>query len=332
MIEKYTMVDLFCGAGIGAVGFQQAKFNIIDAIDIKQYAVNAYNSNIGNFARVGDLKELGKGDIPYADVFVGGFPCQPFSIAGSGKGSEDKNYGNLGYHFLRIIEEIKPKSFIGENVKGIITKPHQKFFKSLIRELGSIGYTVSWRLMNCYDYGVPQTRERVFIVGIRTDLCSKYIFPDQVSLKNRTCIKDAIGDLPDPDSNHNIKNHHEYYKGGFSSRWESAARQRQWNEPSYTILASARHQPLFPEPANFNLSKKKVMEVCNLWSYSKGRKDKIPRRFSVRECLRIQTVPDWFYFSEDLDLNKQYERCSGIPSLIARKLGENLKKCFEEKE
>ena len=307
-----TMVDLFCGAGVGAVGFKMAGYNIIDAIDNKDYAVNTYNANIGNHARIADARKLTSKDLPYADVFVGGFPCTPFSEAGSQRGMNDEKNGDLGYHFLRLVKEKQPKAFIGENVKGLTFKKHEEFFNWLLLEFENIGYNVSWKLVNCFDYGVPQDRERVFIVGIRKDLNKTFSFPDTANKDSLKYLRDAIGDLPEPESGHSIKNHKQYYDGGFSPRYVSRNRQRQWNEPSFTIVATARQLPLHPNPPNYDIRKMSEYD------------GKPPRRFTVRECLRIQTVPDWFCFDEDIRLEKQYERCSGIPSLFAYILGKSL--------
>lgn len=380
-----TMVDFFCGAGIGAVGFKLAGFDIIDALDNKEYAVNTYNRNIGNHARIADVRTLKSIDVPYADVYVGGFPCKPFSFAGKGKGIEDKVNGDLGYHFYRLVREKQPKAFIVENVKGIISKKHRGFFDELIENFTEAGYNVDWRVINCYDYGVAQLRERVFVVGIRNDLGFNYEFPDPVPESERKVLRDAIGDLPDPDNVNNhkgygirkdeapfidkvppggnwkdlpeedqrtfmggafnsgggrtgflrkvlfskpahtitstmngknnaqiIDNHDKYYAGGFSSRYMSRNRQKQWDEPSFTIVSSGRQLPLHPEPANFDIRKMDNYDTPP------------PRRFTVRECLRIQSVPDWFSFDDGIPLAKQYERCSGIPSIVAYKLGTGL--------
>jgi len=379
------MVDFFCGAGIGAVGFRYAGFNILDAIDNKKYAVDTYNKNIGNHARIADIRTLSGEDVPYADVYVGGFPCTPFSFAGKGDGVTDKKSGDLGYHFYRLVKEKQPKAFIVENVKGIISKKHRPFFDELIEKFSESGYKVEWNLVNCFDYGVAQLRERVFIVGIRQDLNITYQFPEHVNEDERKVLRDVIGDLPDPDGINNHKgygirkdeapfvdkvppggnwrdlpeedqraflggaynsgggrtgflrkvsfdkpawtitstmngknnaqivdNHDKYYDGGFSSRYTSRNRQKQWDEPSFTIVSCARQLPLHPEPANYDIRKMDEYDVPP------------PRRFTVRECLRIQSVPDEFSFSDDISLDKQYERCSGIPSLVAYKLGKSL--------
>lgn len=397
MIEQekngLTMTDLFCGAGIGASGFKLAGYEIEYAIDNQKYAVDTYNQNIGNHAVVGDIRKLNSEDIPDSDVITGGFPCTPFSVAGKGEGIEDKLKGDLGYHFYRIIQEKQPKAFVMENVAGLLTKKHRGFFDELMRLFEEAGYTISWELMNTWEYGVPQLRKRVFVVGIRKDLNKSFHFPPPIPIEYRSTIRDAIGDLPDPDGENNhrgygirkdeapfvdkvppggnwrnipeedqkvflgnafnsgggrtgflrkvkfdnpawtltscmngknnaqivdnrdkygqypIKNQEAYYKGDFSPRYRSRNRQKQWNEPSFTIVSSARQLPLYPEPANYDIREMDSYVI------------QPPRRFTVRECLRLQTVPDWFYFSEDISLAKQYERCSGIPSLMAYQLG-----------
>jgi len=311
------MVDLFCGAGIGAVGFKQAGYNIIDAIDNKDFAVKTYNINIGNHARVADIRKLEKDDLPYADIYVGGFPCTPFSEGGKGDGEKDENYGDLGSHFYRLVKEKQPKVFIGENVKGLTFKKHKPFFDNLISQFESAGYNVTWKLVNCFDYGVPQERERVFIVGVRKDLNKAFAFPEPLLKDKKKVLRDAIGDLPNPEDKHDIRNHTDYYKGGFSPRYVSRNRQRQWDEPSFTIVSTARQLPLHPNPPNYDIRKMDTYEC------------EPPRRFTVRECLRIQSVPDSFYFPDDIPLDKQYQRCSGIPSHFAYLLGTKIKEMLD---
>ncbi|MEC4565517.1 DNA cytosine methyltransferase [Paenibacillus sp. CMAA1739] len=306
------MIDLFCGAGIGAVGFKLAGYDIVDALDYKKYAVDTYNKNIGNHARVVDIRKIKGNELPQADVIVGGFPCKPFSGGGAQRGEEDEANGDLGKHFLRIIKETKPKAFIVENVKGLTFKKHKNFLRYLLCTFEDLGYKISWKLINCYDYGIPQDRERVFIVGIHSSLNKTFCFPDTFLKEERKHLVDAIGDLPEPNENHNIPNHKDYYDEGFSPRYLSRNRQRQWFEPSFTIVSTARQLPLHPNPPNYDIRKMSEYDCLP------------PRRFTVRECLRIQSVPDWFSFDEDIPLDKQYERCSGIPSLFAYILGSSL--------
>lgn len=398
-----TMTDLFCGAGVGASGFLLAGYNIQFAIDNQKYAVNTYNQNIGQHAILGDIRTLKSEDIPDSDVISGGFPCTPFSEAGKGEGVKDKKKGDLGYHFYRIIKEKQPKAFLMENVAGLISKKHKAFFEELMQLFDEAGYNVSWKLINTWFYGVPQLRKRVIAVGIRKDLNKIFEFPEVIPEEQRTTIRYAIGDLPNPDgiNNHKgygirkdeapfidkvppggnwrdipeedqraflgkafysgggrtgflrkvkfdnpawtltscmngknnaqivdnydkyqineIKNQDTYYEGGFSPRYKSRNRQKQWDEPSFTIVSQARQLPLYPEPANYDIRENHSDEI------------EPPRRFTVRECLRLQTVPDWFYFDDNVSLAHQYERCSGIPSLIAYKFGIVLSDLLNDK-
>ena len=147
------------------------------------------------------------------------------------------------------------------------------------------------------------------MVGIRNDIEKEFNFPEKCDEKRD--IRFAIEDIKDDKT---IPNNDITLELGYSSRYKSRNRQRQWNEPSFTICSEARHLPLYPEPANYDI---RVEDID---------KNPPPRRFTVRECLRIQTVPDTFKFSNDVPLKKQYERCSGIPSLMAYKLMNEIKK------
>jgi DNA (cytosine-5)-methyltransferase 1 len=315
-----TMVDLFCGAGIGAMGFKEAGYNIIWAVDNNKHAVNTYNKNIGNHAILSDIKKIPLDEIPDADVYTAGFPCQPFSLSGKGEGVDCKKKGDLGQYFLSVIEHKKPKAFMFENVAGITTKRHKEFFNNLIDKFDSIGYNVTWELVNCWDYGVPQSRKRVFAIGIRKDLNKKFVFPEKLEDKNKSCIRDAIGDLPKPysypDNKGKYRNHY-FKEDGYSNNYLSRNRQRQWEDPSFTIVSSCRHLPLYPEPKNYDIRK--------MGDY----KTPPPRRFTVRECLRLQSVPDSFYFEDSVPIRKQYERCSGIPSLVAYIFSKSIKELID---
>lgn len=399
-------VDLFCGAGIGASGVVLAGYDIAWAVDVKNYAINTYNNNIGNHAILEDIRKIVGNDIPDHDLMIATPVCKSFSFSGNMKGVNDEKYGDLSYHFYRLLGEKKPKAFLFENVDGMVSKKHKPFFDGFIKAVEELGYKVSWKVVDVYEYGIPQHRKRVFAVGIRNDIEKEFKFPEPVPVEERTNLRQAIGDLPEPDkvmnSNKDIQfvniekatienhigygirndekpfvnkvpvggnwrdlpeedakkfmgkayesgggrtgflrkvsfdkpaytitsmmngknnaqivdNQDKYYDGGFSPRYVSRNRQKQWNEPSYTIVSEARQLPLYPEPANYDIRKMAEYDVSP------------PRRFTVRECLRIQTVPDWFIFDESIDLKKQYERCSGIPSLMAYKLVMEIEKCL----
>lgn len=167
--NKIRYVDLFCGIG----GFRYAAQEVFEnyriqaecvmSSDIDQYAREAYFANFGEFPR-GDIKKIPTDDIPNHELLFGGFPCQPFSIIGQGKGFKDTR-GTLFFEIARILEAKKPKGFILENVKQLVGHNKGQTFKTIIRVLQELGYFVDSKILNALHYGLPQKRERVIIVG-----------------------------------------------------------------------------------------------------------------------------------------------------------------------
>ena len=162
-------VDLFCGIG----GFRYAAQDVFSnhgiqakcvmSSDIDQYAREAYFANFGEFPK-GDIKKIQNDDIPDHDLLFAGFPCQPFSIIGQGKGFNDTR-GTLFFEIARILEAKRPKAFILENVKQLIGHNKGLTFKTIIRVLRDLEYFVDYKVLNALHYGLPQKRERVIIVG-----------------------------------------------------------------------------------------------------------------------------------------------------------------------
>lgn len=408
--QKLTVIDLFCGGGLGAIGVKLAGFEIIKAIDNNKYAVDTYNKNIKNCCEQIDIRKLNMENLPDCDVILGSPVCKSFSFAGNKNGFKDEKYGDLPFYFLKAIKIKRPKAFVFENVKGMVSKKNKSYFENLIDNLSELGYKIQYKILNAYYYGVPQLRERLIMVGIRNDIKNNFVYPDIINEENRMNIYDAIGDLPQPskvmnsnkdiqyineniqccpnhigygvrndekpyinkiqsggnwrslnkeeaiaflgkayfnnggrtgflrkvdvnkpaftitstmngknnaqilDSNDLIKNQDIYMDTGYSSRYLSRNRQKQWDEPSYTVVSVARQLPLYPEPINYDIRKKDEYDIAP------------PRRFTVRECLRLQSVPDWYIIDEQIPLAKQYEIAgNGIPSLLLFKIFNNLK-------
>ena len=165
--NKLKVVSLFSGAGGMDLGFLNAGFEIIWANDFFEDAVNSYRKNIGKHMIHGDITKIKSDDIPDgADVIIGGFPCQGFSVANTKRSMEDKR--NFLYkEMLRIIQDKKPKFFVAENVKGILSIEHGKVFEMIKSDFESLGYNVEARVLNAAEYGVAQARERVVIIGNR---------------------------------------------------------------------------------------------------------------------------------------------------------------------
>lgn len=302
-----TVLELFCGGGLGAVGFKAAGYDIIKALDFDKNAVAAYRHNFGDHVEQADINSVDIGSLPNTDIIFGGPPCQSWSLAGSGKGDEDDR-GKLVWRYLDIIAEKKPKAFVFENVKGLITKKHRPTFEALLTKFRETGYEVSWQLINAWDYGVAQRRERVFIIGVRQDLGIKFEFPRPLEGDYQTkVLRDVIGDLPKPlPSEQNPQN------GKYSSQYLSRNRIVGWQEPAYTVLTSPRDASIHPGESDFTMD-----DVRN------GRT--IPRRFTVRECLRIQSVPDTYVLPDTISLSAQYKIVgNGIASRVAWYIGKAL--------
>jgi len=173
------VASLFCGCGGLDLGFHQAGYDIIWANDFDKYAVQTYNLNFPNSAVCADLNEIDINSIPAHDVLIGGFPCQPFSMMGKEKGFNDKR-GTLFFKVVEIIENQRsrghqPRIVVLENVRNLMTHDKGKTFKVIKETLEELGYHVFAEKLNSADYGVPQTRNRVFIVCIMDDV--EYIFP-----------------------------------------------------------------------------------------------------------------------------------------------------------
>ena len=175
---KYNFIDLFSGVGGFSAGFKKAKFNHLFSIDINSYCKEVYNLNFPNdifyeqdITKIDNktfLKMIGKSRV---DVIIGGPPCQGFSTIGK-RISSDKNVrlskdkrNNLVFEFIRLVEVAKPKFFVMENVRGIKTRENGKIFNELLKNISDIGYFFKTNTLNSADYGVPQNRERVFIIG-----------------------------------------------------------------------------------------------------------------------------------------------------------------------
>lgn len=193
---KPRLVSLFAGAGGMDLGFKQAGFDIVWANDFDYDATVTYSKNIGNHIVHGNILDIKSDEIPdNIDVVIGGFPCQGFSVANTKRTIEDKR--NFLYkELLRVVRDKKPKYFVGENVKGILSLAKGKVFEMIKEDFRKIGYKIEARLLNAADYGVPQTRQRVIIIGNRIDKEIK--FPKKSHKEeNYICTKDTIGHLFD---------------------------------------------------------------------------------------------------------------------------------------
>ena len=314
----FTVAELFCGGGLMGVGLKTSGFNIVWANDFDKNAVKAYRHNLGDHVIHADITTIDPRDIPDVDVIAGGPPCQDYSVAGKGKGEKGER-GRLVFAYLDIIKAKQPKAFLFENVKGLVSKKHRHTFDKLLEEFNRIGYRVSWKVLNAWDYGVAQKRERVFIVGVRNDLGFSFVFPEPEPEDYRTqVLRDVIGDLPEPRMDERNPE-----DGQYSSRYLSRNRVVSWDAPSYTILTSPRDTPIHPGDGTVTMEDVRNHRPRE-WHPSKY-EDMTPRRFTVRECLRIQSAPDWYVLPDDISLSAQYRIVgNGVPCRVAWYLGRAL--------
>ena len=203
---KLKVLSLFAGAGGMDLGFKNAGYDIVWANDIDADSVKTYKRNIGDHIYHGDIEKIRNNKIPSdIDIVIGGFPCQGFSIANKSRHIDDSR-NKLYKQMLRIIKDKKPKYFVAENVAGILNLGKGAVIQKIIKDFKSLGYKVDYKLLNAADYGVPQSRKRVFIIGNRLGLENPYpkqthqipstkktLFDDM--LEKQITAKEAIGFL-----------------------------------------------------------------------------------------------------------------------------------------
>lgn len=187
MKHKIKVASFFCGCGgsdLGILGnfeflekhYKSLPFEITYALDFDKYAVETYNANFEHRAICDDIKNIDTSKIDQFDLLLGGFPCQSFSTVNPTKNTNDDR-ANLYKELVNILKQKQPKYFICENVKGLMTLQKGEILKKVIKEFKGVGYNVKYQLLLASNFGIPQKRERVFIVGIRKDIDVKYIFP-----------------------------------------------------------------------------------------------------------------------------------------------------------
>ena len=185
------VLELFAGYGSQALALENLGIEFTsDISEIDKYAIQAYNQLHGETHNWGDITKIDETKLPYYDLITYSSPCQDFSVAGLGRGG-DKNSGtrsSLLWECERIIRAVKPKYLLMENVKNLVGKKHKHNFDAWLRVLEMMGYQNFWQVLNAKDYGIPQNRERVFVVSILG--CGQYLFPNKVKLEKR--LKDIL--------------------------------------------------------------------------------------------------------------------------------------------
>lgn len=266
-------VSLFSGCGGSDAGLLTAGFDVVMANDILPYAKDVYLANHPDTDYVlGDVQKIEH--FPKAELLVGCYPCQGFSQGGVRDPSRKIN--TLYLEFARALRQIKPKAFIVENVSGMIRSDFRHLLDDQFKVFTDAGYQVKAQILNAADYGVPQNRRRIFIVGLRSDLGMEFEFPAPTHGEGRenpiATIKDAISNMPTwPEG--------EFYDLDFHWYYMSRNRRCDWHEASKTIVANPRHMPLHP------MSPPLIKIENNVWHFVTEQR---ARRFSYREAGCLQ--------------------------------------------
>ena len=207
-MSKIKVVSLFSGGGGLDYGFVKAGYDIVWAIDNEKNAAETYAANIGTHIICRDINEVPVSELPSCDVVIGGPPCQSFSLAGNRKTNDAR--GRLVWKYLEIIEHLKPRAFLFENVTGIMSAKNcdgEKVFPLLSKAFEDIGYLINAEVINAMDYGVPQRRKRVIIVGLKSGGVFAFPKPTHGDLSKNgnkpVTVADALDDLPSAISDEN---------------------------------------------------------------------------------------------------------------------------------
>lgn len=302
------IISLFSGAGGLDLGLHKAGNEIVWANDIDADAVKTYKYNISDNIIQADIKDIDIPSIPDGDVVVGGFPCQGFSIANMRRDIKDER-NTLYKFFYDTIHIKKPKFFIAENVKGILSLGKGSVIRQIVSDFNRAGYIVEVHKVNMADYGVPQHRERVIIIGQRRDLGDRVFFKFPLPTNNRTnwiSIKEALDGLPEPgDTTKDPNNIASAYK--VTVRNFTAHRQTDPDKPCPTILARGNGKG----------------GVCAIPHYNGT------RRLSIRESAIIQTFPkDFIFFGRMGSCYRQIG--NAVPVRFGFLLGKELIRIEEE--
>lgn len=290
-----TVVSLFSGCGGSDAGVINAGFDVVMANDVLPYARDTYLANHPETDYVlGDVSKIEH--FPTADLLIGCYPCQGFSQGGARQADRGINY--LYLEFARALNQINPKAFIVENVSGMRRTTYQHLLDDQIAQFsnaGKCGYEVSWKVLTAQDFGVAQERKRIIIVGIRSDMGSKFTFPSPTHGTEDQpfeTIKDALAGLPDWPVG-------EFCDDPFHWYYLSRNRRRGWNETAKTIVSHMRHMPLHP------ISPELVRINTDKWVFAS---DDPARRFSFREAACLQGFSSDFVFpdTESASLKMKY--------------------------
>ena len=310
MTNAFRFIDLFAGIGGIRIAFEKQGGKCVFTSEWDKFAQQTYSENFGDIPS-GDITEIHEKDVPNHDILLAGFPCQPFSHAGLKRGFDDIR-GTLFFDIARIIKEKKPKMVLLENVKGFASHDKGNTFKVVCSTLEKLGYEVHSKVLNAREFGVPQNRERIYIVGIdrKRTLQAPFSFPKPPNslttvgdiLESRVDPKYTISDKLWKGHQRRLKEHRAKGNGFGYSLFNASS--------LYTSTISARY---YKDGSEILLEQK----------------GKNPRKVTPREAARLQGFPDTFKIPvSDAQAYRQFGNSVAVPvvSAIARQMVKLLKK------
>lgn len=317
-MKKLKVASMFCGCGgmdLGILGgfeylgkrYAKLPYEIVYALDNDEYCTKIYNDNFKHKCVVQDIKSLDIASLPDFDVLIGGFPCQSFSISAQNPprlGYKDER-GMLFFEMVKILRERHPRFFIAENVKGLLSANKGKAFPMIIEEFENAGYKIVHKLLNAEEYGVPQRRQRVVIIGFRDENdYNRFCYPTPIN--NHKTLGDVIDLSADNDDKWFFSQ--KAVNGMLAVREKmNKGRIQNLDEPCNTISSHL---------AKVSLNSTDPVRFVN------GRY----RRFTPRECARIQSFPDSFAL-DSVSEARQYKAIgNAVPPVMMWYIARNLVK------
>lgn len=307
----YKMIDLFAGIGGTRLGFHQTgRVASVFSSEINKYSAKTYKANFNDEPK-GDITKIDSEDIPDFDILVAGFPCQAFSQAGKKLGFEDTR-GTLFFEIARILKDKRPKAFLLENVKNLTLHDHGNTFKTITDTLKSLDYEVYYHLFKAKDFGVPQNRERIYIVGFDKKQVPNYqsfVFPTPP--KTETKIKNILDNTVDDKYTLSDK-----LWAGHKAR--KIKNQNNGKGFGYTLFSG-------DDPYTNTLSARYYKDGSEILI---SQKNKNPRRLTPRECARLQGFPENFIIPvSDTQAYQEFGNSVAVP--VIRAIAEQILKVLD---
>jgi len=310
MKKEFRTLDLFAGVGGIRLGFENAGFKTVFANDFSKFCKITYDLNFKDTPLiVEDINKINISEIPEFNILLGGFPCQPFSIAGYRQGFKDeKNRGNLFFKIAEVIKERKPEAILLENVKNLKNHDKGNTFRIIRKILENLGYNLKAEVLNCMTHGnIPQNRERIFIAGfLDKEKAEKFKFPEKIPLKRS--FREFIAKEADEKYYYNNKPLYTRIKNDINSEYSVY----QWRRK---YVRTNKHGVVPTLTANMGLGGHNVPIIKN----HKG-----IRKLTPKECFMLQGFPETFKIPNIADSKLYHQAGNSVTVPVINRIAENM--------